>query len=31
MDSEGKKIEDWFYASAVLSFKDGSLNSFKPK
>ena len=31
MDSEGKKIEDWFYASAVLSFKDGSMNSFKPK
>mgnify|MGYP000891396497 FL=1 len=31
MDTEGKKIEDWFYANAVLSFKDGNLNSFKPK
>lgn len=31
MDSEGKKIEYWFYPSAMLSFKDGSLNSFKPK
>lgn len=31
LDSEGRKIEYWFYPSAVLSFKDGSLDSFKPK
>ena len=30
-DSEGKKLEDWFYPDAVLSFKEGNLNSFKPK
>ena len=31
MDSDGKKFEDWFYADSTLSFKDGSLNAFKPK
>ena len=31
MDSDGKKLEDWFYADSILSFKDGSLNAFKPK
>jgi len=30
IDSEGKKFEDWFYADSMLSFKDGSLNAFKP-
>jgi hypothetical protein len=31
IDAEGNKIEDWFYANAMLSFKDGALNAFKPK
>lgn len=31
MDSDGKKLEEWFYADSILSFKDGSLNAFKPK
>lgn len=31
IDSDGKKLEDWFYADSTLSFKDGSLNAFKPK
>lgn len=31
IDFEGKKFEDWFYADSMLSFKDGSLNAFKPK
>lgn len=31
INAEGKKIEDWFYANAMLSFKDSNLNSFKPK
>jgi len=31
IDADGKKIEDWFYANAMLSFKDGNLSSFKPK
>ncbi len=30
-DIDGKKLEDWFYPSAVLSFKDGNLSAFKPK
>lgn len=30
-DNDGKKLEDWFYPGAVLSFKDGSLSAFKPK
>lgn len=31
MDAEGQKIEYWSYPSAVLSFKNGILHSFKPK
>ncbi|HRD50265.1 MAG: hypothetical protein JNK95_11115 [Candidatus Competibacter sp.] len=30
-DSDGKKLEDWFYPGAILSFKDGNLNAFKPR
>ena len=28
---DGKKLEDWFYPDAILYFKDGSLDAFKPK
>ena len=31
MDPDGKKLEDWFYTDSILSFKEGSLNAFKPK
>ena len=31
VDADGKKLEDWFYADSILSFKDGSLTAFKPK
>ena len=31
INSDEKKLEEWFYADSVLSFKDGSLNAFKPK
>lgn len=31
IESDGKKMEDWYYTDAVLSFKDGSLNAFKPR
>lgn len=31
VDTDGKKLEDWFYPTAILSFKEGSLNAFKPK
>lgn len=30
-DSDGKKLEDWSYPGAILSFKDGNLNAFKPQ
>ena len=30
-DTDGKKLEDWFYPDAILSFKEGNLNAFKPK
>lgn len=29
--SDGKKLEEWFYADSILSFKDGSLDAFKPR
>ncbi len=31
MDNDGKKLEDWFYPNAMLSFKEGNLIAFKPK
>lgn len=29
--SDGSKLEDWFYLDAILSFKDGNLDAFRPR
>lgn len=31
MASDGRKLEDWFYTDAILSFKDGNLDAFRPR
>jgi len=31
IDSDGGKLEDWFYLDATLSFKDGNLHAFRPR
>ncbi|TVR57829.1 MAG: hypothetical protein EA420_18600 [Candidatus Competibacteraceae bacterium] len=31
IDSDGSRLEDWFYLDAILSFKDDNLDAFRPR